>query len=69
MRSCIVCIILLVILNAGVYYALTNLKNAETMINYHLPLIFPLISAIITFLAYQAIRKDEKLVSSNDRLR
>lgn len=45
--------------------ALTN----EVIINYSLSMTFPLISLVLIFMSIKAIKKDEELVRSADRLR
>lgn len=57
-------------LNAAMYFLTDRyhtLLSAE--VNYKISFIFPLIAAILLFLAYRSIRKDENLIRSLDRLR
>jgi hypothetical protein len=44
-------------------------NNSEAIIIYKVALVFPLISAILSFLALKNIKKDEKLIRSIDRIR
>lgn len=45
-------------------------ENADGLMQqWHLPAVFPLVGAILTFLALRAIGRDEALVRSLDRLR
>ncbi len=55
------------------YYAdraklLTGLPN-DSLVNYQLPCLFPVISIILNYLAIRAIKKDDDLVRAADRLR
>lgn len=45
------------------------LKLGAVSINYHLTVVMPLISAVAIFMARSAIKRDEELVRSVDRLR
>lgn len=60
-------IILSVIMGGSYILGFTNSANAETILNFKL--IIPLISFVLTWLAYKAIQKDDNLVKSYDRLR
>ncbi|BDX36652.1 hypothetical protein CYCD_00070 [Tenuifilaceae bacterium CYCD] len=69
-RLCILNTVLLLGMQGLLYYyvkAVSKLLPATT--NYSLVFIFPLVSAILTFLALRAIAKDEALVRSLERLR
>lgn len=44
-------------------------SNNNILINYKLSVLFPLISLVLIFMAIKAIKKDEELVRSADRLR
>ena len=62
------------VLQVGFYvviaiYMYTAYKYAETDFDYHLPIVFPLISLILSYLAFRAITKDELLVKSLGRVR
>lgn len=67
---CLLLIALLILIDVVAFIDLQQLKKEASMIvSYKLPLVFPLISAILTYLAYRGIKKDEELVQSYDRLR
>ncbi|PLX18027.1 MAG: DUF4293 domain-containing protein [Marinilabiliales bacterium] len=52
------------------YYYIQNFsKQLDGIVSYQITAIFPIISAIITYLAIRAIGKDEALVRSMDRIR
>jgi hypothetical protein len=51
------------------YYIYAAFKGMDTVINPGISAVFPLIAAILTYLAFRGIRKDEKLVRSLDRIR
>lgn len=69
-RLCIVSIILLLGLQGLLYYTVVAIgKQLSAEPSYSIIFIFPVISAILTFLALRAIAKDEALVRSLDRLR
>ncbi len=44
-------------------------KELAADVSYHLPMVFPLIAMVMTFLAMRAIGKDEALVKSMNRIR
>ena len=70
MRACTPIIIFLIIIPALAYFQLEQLKVAlGMMVTFKLPLVFPLISAVLTFMAYRGIKQDEDLVKSYERLR
>lgn len=52
-----------------IYYIIDINKELGTTSSYKIPVVFPVISAILTFLAIRAIGKDEALVRSLDRIR
>lgn len=52
-----------------VYYIMDINKELSTTSSYKVPIVFPLIAAILTFLSIRAIGKDEALVRSLDRIR
>lgn|SRR5690554_874912 len=60
-------ILLLGLLGLLFYFLHSGFENAETV--YKFPMTFPLIAAIIDYLAIRAIGKDEALVRSLDRIR
>ncbi len=43
--------------------------NVDFSIHYYLPIVFPLINMLLTYLAIRAIGKDEALIRSLDRIR
>ena len=52
------------------YYYIQNFsKQLDGIVSYQITAIFPIISAIITYLAIRAIGKDEALVRSMERIR
>ncbi len=52
------------------YYYIQNFqKQLDAIVSYELPMIFPLLAAILTYLAIRAIGKDEALIRSMDRIR
>jgi hypothetical protein len=52
------------------YYYIHNFSTQlDGIVSYHVTAIFPIISAIITYLAIRAIGKDEALIRSMDRIR
>ncbi len=63
--------ILLMIGSLGLifFYALYGQGKIHGEIFYLYPLIFPVVSTILTFLAFKGIKKDEELVRSYDRIR
>jgi hypothetical protein len=70
MRLCIINILLL-IGSTGViyYYVAAAFKNFEATVSYGISAIMPIIAAILTYLAYRGVRKDELLIISMDRIR
>ncbi len=60
-------ILLLGLLGIFFYFIYAGFQNAE--VAYKIPMIFPLIAAILDYLAIRAIGKDEALVRSLDRIR
>jgi hypothetical protein len=51
------------------YFADHSKSNEASIVHYHAGCYFPLMQLVFTFLAIRAIRKDEQLVRSADRLR
>ncbi|MBN1989465.1 MAG: DUF4293 domain-containing protein [Bacteroidales bacterium] len=69
-RLCVFNIVLLVGLQGLMYYYITAATGTiEGESSFGVVFIFPLVSAILSFLALRAIAKDEALVRSLDRLR
>lgn len=70
MRACILLIIVLVLMNVLLFIQIGLLKQALGMMaNYKFASVLPLVAAVLAFMAYRAIKKDEDLVKSYDRLR
>ena len=70
MRICIFNILLMLGSLALIWfysYEAENVLFVDTYFSY--PVVFPLVGAILTFLAFRGIRKDEVLVKSADRIR
>jgi hypothetical protein len=70
MRICIFNILLMLGSLALIWYYSYQAENTlfvDTFFSY--PVVFPLVAAILTFLAFRGIRKDEILVRSADRIR
>ena len=69
-RICIYLIIFLLgILGVSLYKVYATGEVMEAGVVYHLATVFPVISAILTWLAFRAIRKDEILTKAYERLR
>lgn len=51
------------------YFADHSKTNPDSIIHYTIGSYFPLVQLVLSFLAIRAIRKDEELVRSADRLR
>ena len=51
------------------FYAMHGKSKINGEIFYLYPVIFPVISVILTFLAFKGVKKDEELVRSYDRIR
>jgi len=70
MRVCLILIVLIVLIEILAFIFLKHVRNEFGMaISYKLPVALPLISAVLYYLAYTKIKKDEELVKSYDRLR
>lgn len=70
LRICLLLIAILLIVEALAFIEIQQLKKElGMMVSYQLPFIFPIVSAILSYLAYRGIKKDEELVQSYDRLR
>jgi hypothetical protein len=68
MRLCVYNILLLIGLFCMILFVLSKVNHIET-VSYRLPLVFPVISCILHYLAYRGIRKDELMVQALSRLR
>jgi len=51
------------------FYALHGKSKFNSEIFYLYPVIFPVISVTLTFLAFKGVKKDEELIRSYDRIR
>jgi len=70
MRLCIINILLLIGSVGMIYYYVGfALSDIEADVSYQVFALMPLIAAILTYMAYRGIRKDELLVISMDRIR
>jgi len=70
MRLCLYYIIFLILFQAVVFWFSWNvIHQLEAVINYKIPIIFPVVSAILSYLAFLSVRKDERLIRSVDRIR
>jgi hypothetical protein len=63
--------ILLMLGSIGLMYFYIRLGQGKLKaeVFYSFPIVLPLVSAILTYLAYRGIKKDEELVRSYDRIR
>lgn len=69
-RLCIFTIVMLVGGQGVMYYVVYAFgKNLNSSPHYNIVFIFPLVAAILNFLALRAIARDEALIRSLDRLR
>lgn len=63
-------IVLLLGLQGLTFYYITAAKSElDAAYSFLLPFVFPVVAAILSFLAFRAISKDEALIRSLDRLR
>lgn len=69
-RLCNLNMLIICIFIATIFYFADHSKtNPDAMVHYEIGCYFPLIQLVFTFLAMRAIRKDDELVRSADRLR
>jgi hypothetical protein len=69
-RLCVYIMVFSIGLAFMLYWMLYQFKKAQSVdIIYHITIVFPIISAILSFLAIKSIRKDDNKVKSYDRLR
>ena len=63
--------ILLMLGSAGLmfFYIRHGQGKLDAEVYYSFPIVLPLVSAILTYLAFRGIKKDEELVRSYDRIR
>lgn len=71
MRLCILVILLLAGLTGFMFYYISVAFRSIGAVeySYKLTIVLPLIAIILTYLAFRAIRKDEELIRSIDRIR
>ncbi len=67
-RLCIYNILLLIGLVGVSIFVLRGVQQIG-LFSYHLPVVFPVVSIILHYLAYRGIRKDELMVQALSRLR
>lgn len=69
-RLSVINIVLLLGLEGLMFYYVSVIKNElEGNVSYNVLIVFPVVSAILVYLALRAIAKDEALVRSLNRLR
>jgi len=68
MRLCIYNILLLVGMTGVIIFTLYNVRF-DPSVSFRLPIVFPVVSAILHYLAFRGIRKDELMVEALSRLR
>ena len=69
-RLCVYNIFLLVGVEILIfYYALLFKNKFDAIIHYSFPVVIPVISIILTYLAFRGIKKDVELLRSYDRIR
>jgi hypothetical protein len=68
-KLCITGIILQALIIAVIYMYVFRLSTVLNSISYDFTVFFPFLSVILLYLAIRAIRKDEKLIRSVDRIR
>ena len=68
LRLCIYNILLLIGLTGVMLFVAYNVQNIES-VSFRLPAVFPVVSAILHYLAFRGIRKDEMMVQALSRLR
>jgi len=68
LRLCIYNIMFLVGITGIIFFIAYNIPNIQS-VSFRLPIVFPLISIILHYLAFRGIRKDEIMVQALSRLR
>ena len=68
MRLCIYNMLFLIGLTGIILFVVYNVQNIES-VSFRLPATFPVVSAILHYLAFRGIRKDEMMVQALSRLR
>lgn len=70
MQLCVYYIIILLGFQAVIFWFSWNvMQQLNAILSYKFPIIFPVVSAILSYLAFLSIRKDERLIRSIDRIR
>ena len=67
-RFCIYNILFLIGLTGILFFYLNSVPDVQS-VSYSLPIVFPLVSAILHYLAFRGIRKDHFMVEALSRLR
>ena len=68
LRLCIYNILLLVGMTGIILFVIYSIDNINS-VSYSMPAVFPVIAAILHYLAFRGIRKDELMVQALSRLR
>jgi hypothetical protein len=71
MKICIFNIILLIVVSGLIYFDYTAIQKKYEIVSpsFYYIVLFPVLNILTLFIAYRAIRKDEHLVKSYERLR
>lgn len=70
MKLALFAIVILLLLDGLIYYNLTiSEPTLNALVDFNLPILFPIVASVLVFLAYWYIRKDDNLIKSLDRLR
>lgn len=69
MTTCLTSIIICLLLSIAIFYQIYTIQQTRTIVFYKIPVVFPLISAILQYLAWRGVKKDDDLVRSYDRIR
>ena len=70
MRLCVYNIIILLGFQVVLFwFSWTVMSQLNAIVNYKISLVFPVVSAILSYLAFLSVRKDERLIRSIDRIR
>jgi len=67
-RLCIYNILLLTGLTGVIFFVLYTIQDIQT-VSFNLPIVFPVVSVILHYLAFRAIRRDHFMVEAMRRLR
>ena len=69
-KICLINIVFLILSLVAIYYYVTfQFSKSDSIVHYKIFVAMPVVSAILIFLAIKAIKKDEELVRSIDRIR